>query len=53
MAGAMLIVNAKDGECARYYTGNHWFDHMSGGCLFHPPEKMLAALPYLGLYKFS
>lgn len=31
MAGAVFIVNAKDGVCSTYYSVNLRFDHTSGG----------------------
>lgn len=50
MAGAMFIVNAKDGACLNYYTGNLWIEHVSEKLLFRLPVKILDTVEYFGLY---
>lgn len=50
VAGAMLVINANDGACPRYYTYNHHFDLIGGSLLFRLPTKILKALQYFGLY---
>lgn len=49
MAGEMFIVNGKDITCSTSYTGNLWFDHVSGGLLLWLPAKTLDTLVYFWL----
>lgn len=49
----MFVINAQDGACPGYYTYNGWVDHIGGSLFFRLPSRILDALKYFGLYKFS
>lgn len=52
MAGAMCVINARDGTCTRFYTHKARFDNLSENVLLLISEKILDALKYLVLYEF-
>lgn len=53
MAGAIFVVNVKEGWIPRYYTFNPTLNQFSGGVLFRLPNKILDSLKYLVLYLFA
>lgn len=53
MPGSIFITYARDGSCHAYCTYNGRFDHTGCCLLFCLPVRILDALNYFGLYKFT
>lgn len=53
MAGVMVLINAQNGDFFKYYTVIAWHDNLSGGMLFRLQGKIVDAIRFFGLYKFT
>lgn len=53
MVRAILVINAWEGSCPRYYNYNARLYNIRGSLLFRLPSKILDAPKYFGLYKFA
>lgn len=49
----MIIVNAKDGPCTTYTTGNLWVDYLCTGDLFWLASKIIDAAAHVSLYMLT
>lgn len=53
VAGAMSILNAKDGACLTYYMGNIWSDDVTAGLLVWFPSERFNASVHFGSYELA